>query len=351
MFKCVISFILLISLGGLMGFLLAKPSLPTVLFLTLQGTATSLNPVNNDIYMTVRSQPQGSPFVALNNKSYTEIVKISKADFFSKKDKLEIVAHVQGAIMAATVSHNKKDLYFFWKKLEEKRTKYYTCKFDIKTHSISIISDYNTFGGRLKDVEGKYLIDLGDVYASTSQDEGRTWHRVLGEKAGKRSVAFEDGDIYYMYDNEIFKIAKEAIVDGTFNEEQLFKLEPDLNAGHLFVDTDKNIYVSVHKNKKSYIFNVGKQDILPASKSEINKKYVKTQLIFKYQHDFYCIFWAADSPSATEARILKITGDNILETESYSRSPTFLGTLDDYLIFNLDVIYQQKSYVFGIKYK
>lgn len=351
MVKYVISLIFFISLGGLMGFLLARPSLPTVLFLTLQGTVTSLNLADNDIYMTVRSQPQGSPFIALNSNSYTEIVKISKTNFFSKKDKFEIIARVQGAIMASTISHDRNELYFFLKKLDGEKIKHYSCKLDIKTDSISIISDYNTSGNRLKDVEGKYLIDLDDVYASTSRDRGKTWHRILGEKVGKRSVAFEDGDIYYMLDNKIFKIAKEAIINGTFYEEQRFKLEPDLVAGHLFVDMDKNIYVSAHKNKKYYIVNVGNGDILPVSKSAINKKYVKTKLIFKYKQDFYCIFWAADSPSATEARILKITGNSILETESYSRSPIFLGTLDDYLIFNLDVIYKQKSYILGIEYK
>lgn len=113
MVKYVISLIFFISLGGLMGFLLARPSLPTVLFLTLQGTVTSLNLADNDIYMTVRSQPQGSPFIALNSNSYTEIVKISKTDFFSKKDKFEIIARVQGAIMASTISHDRNELYFF----------------------------------------------------------------------------------------------------------------------------------------------------------------------------------------------------------------------------------------------
>ena len=56
-------------------------------------------------------------------------------------------------------------------------------------------------------------------------------------------------------------------------------------------------------------------------------------------------------PFAKETRLLKITGDTIRESDTFMESPTLLGPLGDYLIFNVDAVWQRKAFLFGIKYK
>lgn len=76
-----------------------------------------------------------------------------------------------------------------------------------------------------------------------------------------------------------------------------------------------------------------------------------TELLFARGKDSYCRISGADSPFAQEFRVLKITGDTVRESKAFSRSPTLLGALGDYLFFNVDAFGPQESYLFGIKYK
>lgn len=157
----------------------------------------------------------------------------------------------------------------------------------------------------------------------------------------------------YILDNKLWKIAKESIIKGDFSAEVLCEAAPDLVDGYLFVDTDKNAYASACNDKKCSIVNVKTNERIPITRQRflMSNAYLLASIVYKHEQDFYCIVSGANSPFSTEARIVKVSGDRILETTKFSNTPHFLGTLDDYLIFNLDSPFERKSYVFGIKYK
>ena len=344
--------IIFILIGGYMSFF-SKEQLPINLFATLQGTVTSMNLCGDDVYMTVRSRPTGTDYFSLED-SYARIMKISKTDFLSHNvEKSDILLHIENDISASTLTHDGNEIYFILRKPGKLTTKEYFYKFNIETLSTEKIADYDSTGGILEDIDGKYFLDVCNRYVAIGSHDCKKWHSPFTNIREKIATCAENGDIYYILDNKLWKIAKESIIKGDFSAEVLCEAAPDLVDGYLFVDTDKNAYASVCKDKKCSIVNVKTNERIPITRQRflMSNAYLLASIVYKHEQDFYCVVRGANSPFSREARIVKVSGDRILETTSFSGRPRFLGTLDDYLIFNLDSPFERKSYLFGIKYK
>ena len=344
--------IVFILIGGYMSFF-SKEQLPINLFATLQGTVTSMNSCGNDVYMTVRSRPTGTDYFSMEN-SYARIVKVSKNDFILRDvDKFDVVLHIENDISASTLAHNGSEIYFILRKAGKITAKAFFYKFNIETLSTEKIADYNSAGGMLENIDGKYFLDVSDSYVAIGTHDCKKWYSPFTNLKKKIITCAENGDIYYILDNKLWKIAKESIIKGDFFAEVLCEAAPDLVDGYLFVDTDKNAYASACNDKKCSIVNVKTNERIPITRQRflMSNAYLLASIVYKHEQDFYCVVRGANSPFSREARIVKVSGDRILETTSFSGRPRFLGTLDDYLIFNLDSPFERKSYVFGIKYK
>ena len=338
-----------------------RPSLPTEDFYTFEGTTTALLPVGDDVYMTVVSRTMTGVHAARSG-DYTDILKISRKDFLAKRSAFERVARVEGQITVAALSHDGKTLYFFQRPPSEpgEARKELFCGFDLKTGVISPISEESaSVGLRLVDVDGKYLLLYWDTYAGASLDGGRTWHKLLKDRAELTYVTVADGALYLARGDELLVMPEEAITAGTFQEEKLRDLVPGMKIDSLLVDRNHVVHLSGSRGKTAadkegrdlFLVSLDGSPAVPFPALRVGKAYTLSKLYFAHGKDIYCRMSGADTPFAKETRLLKITGDTIRESDTFMESPTLLGPLGDYLIFNVDAVWQRKAFLFGIKYK
>lgn len=342
------------------------PSLSTEDFYTFRGTATALLPAGDDVYMTVASKPLGAGFLSVRSDDFSDIVKISRKDFLAKRKTFEHVARVKGHIVVAGLSHDGATLYFF-QRLEPdpgKIAKEQFCGLDLKTGVVSKLSEeqYAILGSRLVDVDGEYLLLFRNERAVASFDGGRTWHKILKDTASRfPRVSVADGAVYLARDDALFVIPREAITARTFHEEKLRDLAPGMEIDSLLVSKDHAVRLSGSMGKagdasdggrrRLFLVSLDGSPAVPLTVLRRDKACSLTELLFARGKDSYCRISGADSPFAQEFRVLKITGDTVRESKAFSRSPTLLGALGDYLFFNVDAFGPQESYLFGIKYK
>lgn len=352
---CVLAFY---TLYKIVSFLVDRPSLPTKDFYTFGGTTTALLPVGDDVYMTVVSRTLAGVHAARSG-DYTDILKISRKDFLAKRSAFERVARVEGQITVAALSHDGTTLYFFQRPPSEpgEAKKELFCGFDLKTGVISHISEESaSVGLRLVDVDGKYLLLYWSTYAGASLDGGRTWHTLLHAPC----VTFADGALYLVRDDALLVLPGEAIMAGTFQEEKLRDLEPGMKIDSLLVDKDHVAHLSGSRGKTGAAADKERRGLCLISLDgspavsfpalRVGKAYSLSELYFAHGKDIYCRMSGADTPFARETRLLQISGDAIRRSKAFEESPDLLGTLGDYLIFNVDAVWQRKSFLFGIKY-
>ena len=344
-------------------FLAGLPTLSTEELYTFEGTTTALLPVGDDVYMTVVSRTLTGVHAA-RSRDYTDILKISQKDFLAKRDTFERVARIKGHIPVAALSHDGTTLYFFQRLPAEPggAKKEFFCGFDLKTGDISRISEEGAGNGwRLVDVDGKYLLLYGSRYAEASLDGGRTWRPLLKEPVDyPPCVTVADGALYQVRDDALLVTPGEAIMAGTFREEKLRDLEPGMEIDSLLVDKDRVAHLSGSRDKtdaadkerrRLFLISLDGSPAVPFPALPVGKAYTLSELHFAHGKDIYCSISGADTPFSRETRLLKITGDTIRSSRSFEESPILLGPLDDYLIFNVDAVWQRESFLFGIKYK
>ena len=340
------------------------PQLKTTLFLTLSGTVTSISIAGEDIYLTQRSEPQGYRYNSPGPTEYAEIKKISRTDFLSGKGEPVSLYRVPGAIMAATVSHDQKSLYFIWWTMENGKHHHVFCSFDLAARVATTLGPSHSPGRRLYDVEDHYLLDAGAYRASVTLDRSTTWHELTGNFRAKCSVWVVDGDVYYLREvwildggvyhkqgTDIFHLPKSAILDKSFRATRLHTLAPDIETGKLFVDAERQIYLTVYNDNPPFLFNINNRNRIPLALAPVTAKSKIAEIFFKYGDMLYGTFWAADAPLTKDSVIFQADGTTLLTTEFFSGTPDFLGTVGDYLIFNYDRVFRYKSEVFGIQYK
>ena len=356
--KYIVGLLVFCLLWDVVSLLIARPSLPTEDFYTFGGTTTALLPVGDDVYMTVVSRTMTGVHAAKSD-DYTDILKISRKDFLAKRDTFERVARVKGQITVAAFSHDGTTLYFFHRPPSEPEgaKKEFFCGFDLKTGVISQISEESArVGLRLVDVDGKYLLLYWDTYAGASLDGGKTWHTLLYAPC----VAFMDGSLYLVRGDTLLVMPGEAIMAGRSREEKLRDLEPGMKLDSLLVDKDHVVHLSGSMGKTAaadkerrrlFLISLDGSPAVPFPALPVGKAYTLSELHFAHGKDIYCSISGADTPFSRETRLLKITGDTIRSSRSFEESPILLGTLDDYLIFNVDAVWQRESFLFGIKYK
>ena len=338
-----------------------RPSLPTEDFYTFKGTTTALLPVGDDVYMTVVSRT--GKYVARSGDC-TDILKISRKDFLAKRSAFERVARVEGRIPVAALSHDGTTLYFFQRQQAEPGgpEKEFFCGFDLKTGVISRISEKRVaVGSRLVDVDGKYLLLYGGMYAEASLDGGGTWHKLPGDKStglfARTTVA--DGALYLARGDELLVMPGEAITAGTFQEEKLRDLEPGMAVYSLLAGEGHLIHLSGSMGKagedpyrddlkRPFLISLDGNSAAPLSALWFDKSYRWAKPLFAHGKGIYCSGYSATY--FDEFRLLKITGDTIRRSRAFEESPDLLGTLGDYLIFTVDAVWQRKSFLFGIKY-
>ena len=302
------------------------PSLSTEDFYTFRGTATALLPAGDDVYMTVASKPLGAGFLSVRSDDFSDIVKISRKDFLAKRKTFEHVARVKGHIVVAGLSHDGATLYFF-QRLEPdpgKIAKEQFCGLDLKTGVVSKLSEeqYAILGSRLVDVDGEYLLLFRNERAVASFDGGRTWHKILKDTASR--------------------FPRVSVADGLVSKDHAVRLSGSMGKAGDASDGGR---------RRLFLVSLDGSPAVPLTVLRRDKACSLTELLFARGKDSYCRISGADSPFAQEFRVLKITGDTVRESKAFSRSPTLLGALGDYLFFNVDAFGPQESYLFGIKYK
>ena len=361
--KYIVGLLVFCLLWDVVSLLIARPSLPTEDFYTFGGTTTALLPVGDDVYMTVVSRTMTGVHAAKSD-DYTDILKISRKDFLAKRDTFERVARVKGQITVAALSHDGTTLYFFQCLQAEPDgpEKEFFCGFDLKTGDISRISEESA-GTRLRlvDVDGKYLLLYGSRYAGASLDGGRTWRPLLKKPVDyPPCVTVADGDLYQVRDDALLVTPGEAIMAGRSREEKLRDLEPGMKLDSLLVDKDRVVHLSGSMGKadaadkerrRLFLISLDGSSAVPFPALSFGEAYTLSKLHFAHGKDIYCSISGADSPFAGEIRLLKITGDTIRRSKGFDFRPNLLGPLGDYLIFNVDAVWQRKSFLFGIKYK
>jgi len=111
------------------------------------------------------------------------------------------------------------------------------------------------------------------------------------------------------------------------------------------------VYVTVYNTNPPILFNIEKGSHFPLASSASNDRYSRVATVFNHGDKFYGISWAANSPMSTSAKIIMTDGHSIYESRTFPQSPDYLGTLGDYLFFNVDRVFARKSELLGIKYK
>ena len=172
-------------------------------------------------------------------------------------------------------------------------------------------------------------------------------------------VTVADGDLYQVRDDALLVTPGEAIMAGTFREEKLRDLEPGMKLDSLLVDKDRVVHLSGSMGKadaadkerrRLFLISLDGSSAVPFPALSFGEAYTLSKLHFAHGKDIYCSISGADSPFAGEIRLLKITGDTIRRSKGFDFRPNLLGPLGDYLIFNVDAVWQRKSFLFGIKY-
>ena len=327
-FLALAALITLCCIGGIaMRSFFGPPQLKTTLLLTLSGTVTvtSISIAGEDIYFTQRSKPQSNSYISPPDAaSYAEIKKISRADFLSGRGEPVPLHRVEGAIIAATISHDQKSLYFIrWTK-ENGKSQYAFCSFDLAARVVTTLGTYSSRGGRLYDVEGRYLLDIRDFDAFVTLDRGATWHDLLGDFRGKIAVWVEDGDVYYKLGVDIFHLPKSAILNRNFRATRLHTLAPDIKTGDLFIDAERQIYLTVYNDNPPFLFNLNNRNRIPLALAPVTPKSKIAKIFFKYGDTLYGTFWAADVPMTRDSVILRTDGRTLLTTDAFAGTPKFL---------------------------